>query len=69
MILVWTTGPMKDKAINLIKHWGFTYQTSFLVWNKMKNKKFNKSKKKKRHVLKGKFSNPSTEELLIATRG
>lgn len=35
VLLMWTTGPMKEKALALIKYWNFTYKTSMFVWNKV----------------------------------
>lgn len=61
VLLMWTTGPMKDKALALIRYWNFTYKTSMFVWNKVSGGRV--------QSLKGKYSNPSTEEVLIATRG
>lgn len=40
VLFMWTTFPMIDEALKVIKAWGFTYRTCAFVWIK-KNKKSN----------------------------
>jgi N6-adenosine-specific RNA methylase IME4 len=34
-LLFWSTGPKIGEGIELIEHWGFTYKTVFLCWEKL----------------------------------
>ena len=40
-LLMWTTGPMMKKAVELMGHWGFDYRTVFTVWDKLNPVKLN----------------------------
>ncbi len=36
VLLLWTTDPMLDEALRIIKyHWGFTYKTTGFIWAKI----------------------------------
>lgn len=48
--------------------WGFKYKTSMFVWHKLKNNKPKKDKDNS-HSIEGRFSNPSTEEVLVGIKG
>lgn len=58
---MWTTAPMLDKAISLIKIYGFRYITIFQNWVKLKNGKPAK--------VRSSYAYGSTEILLWAERG
>ena len=58
---MWTTTPMKSNALELIKHYGFTYQTTMTYWVKTKSGR--------PAVLPRVYSKTNVEELLIATKG
>jgi N6-adenosine-specific RNA methylase IME4 len=61
-LFLWTTGPKLPDAIDLIKHWGFTYKTVFKVWRKV-------TKSGNPVCNPGWWSRSSTELLLVATVG
>ena len=61
LLLMWVTSPMMDRALKLIKSYGFTYKTIFLCWVKHKGGK--------PVSLPGSYSRSCTEYLLIATKG
>ena len=58
---MWTTNVMKENAIKLINHWGFGHVTTMFTWHKVKDGK--------EQSIPGVYSDTSTEELLVATRG
>ena len=60
---MWTIGPMKQNAIELMKHMGFTYRQTMFHWIKTRNGKIEKAS------LPGTFSKTSCEELLVGIRG
>ena len=49
------------QATELMQHYGYTYKTIFLVWEKRKNGKD--------HHVPGAYSRPSVEHLIIGTKG
>jgi N6-adenosine-specific RNA methylase IME4/ParB-like chromosome segregation protein Spo0J len=55
VLFLWTTSPMLEDALKVVKAWGFTYKSSF-VWDKI------------RHNY-GHYNSVRHEFLLIATRG
>lgn len=62
VLFLWATNPLLDKALELIAAWGFEYKTVFKVWCKRwaSGKVINGC---------GWWTRPSTELLLVATRG
>lgn len=63
VLLMWTTAPMIEKALELIKKWGFTYRTFGFVWVK-KNKKANTN-----FWGCGYYTRSNVEVVLLATKG
>ena len=61
-LFMWVTNPLLDKALDLIKAWGFQYKTVFKVWCK---------RAANGNTISGCgwWSRPSTEMVLVATRG
>lgn len=59
--LMWTTGPMMDKAVSLLKIYGFRYVTVFLNWIK--------EREGKPAQIKGGYSYASSEFLLWGEKG
>lgn len=62
-LLIWTTGPMYEKTMQVIKAWGFTYKTLGFVWMK-KNRKSDGL-----FVGMGYWTRSNAELCLLATRG
>jgi N6-adenosine-specific RNA methylase IME4 len=62
VLFMWSTNPLLNKAMELIEAWGFEYKTVFKVWCKRypNGRVVNAC---------GWWSRPSTELLLVATRG
>lgn len=61
-LFMWVTNPLLDKALDLIRSWGFEYKTVFKVWCKRSSTGNPVSGC-------GWWSRPSTEMVLVATRG
>ena len=61
ILLTWATGPMLDKAISLLKSYGFRYVTVFQNWIKTKGGKIVKTPSN--------YSNASSEFLLWSEKG
>lgn len=62
VLFMWTTNPMLPEALELIRAWGFEYKTVFKAWLK-------RTKAGAPMVGVGWWSRPSTELMLVATRG
>lgn len=62
VLFMWATGPLFDKALEVMAAWGFQYKTVFLVWTK-------RDSADKPSVGCGWWSRPSTEFLLCGTKG
>ncbi len=62
VLFLWATNPLLQQALELIRAWGFEYKTVFKVWCK----RFPNGNPV---VSLGRWSRPSTELLLVATRG
>lgn len=62
VLFLWATNPLLQQALDLIRAWGFEYKTVFKVWCK----RFPNGNPV---VSLGRWSRPSTELLLVATRG
>ena len=62
-LLMWTTGPMMKKAVNLMGCWGFEYRTVFTVWDKLNPVKLNSV------THPGYYSLSSCEFLLVGMKG
>ena len=60
VMFMWVTNPKLEEALELIRHWGFTYKTN-IVWVKQKNGKIQQGT--------GYYVKGSHELLLIATKG
>lgn len=62
VLFLWVTNPLLDKALELIKAWGFEYKTVFKVWCK---------RAASGNTISGCgwWSRPSTEMVLVAARG
>ncbi len=62
VLFLWVTNPLLDKGLDLIKAWGFEYKTVFKVWCK---------RAASGNTISGPgwWSRPSTEMVLVATRG
>lgn len=63
VLLMWTTGPMLEKAFGVIKEWGFTYKTLGFCWAKenMKSEGF--------FMGNGYWTRSNAELCLLATKG
>lgn len=62
VLFMWVTNPLLEKALDLIRAWGFEYKTVFKVWCK-------RSAGGNTVSGVGWWSRPSTEMVLVATRG
>jgi N6-adenosine-specific RNA methylase IME4 len=62
VLFLWATNPLLEQAFELIRAWGFEYKTVFKTWLK----RFPNGNPV---VNMGYWSRPSTELLLVATRG
>ena len=62
VLFMWVTNPLLETALEVIKAWGFTYKTVFKVWCK-------RSTNGAPVTGCGWWSRPSTEMVLVATRG
>ena len=62
-LLMWTTGPMMKKAVDLMGCWGFEYRTVFTVWDKLNPVKLNSV------THPGYYSLSSCEFLLVGMKG
>lgn len=63
VLLMWATWPKMEEAISLIRDWGFTYKTVFMVW--IKQNKGND----KLAIGNGCYTRANSEPLLLAVRG
>lgn len=63
-LIMWVIGSHLDQAIELGRHWGFTYKTDLFTWVKV-----GKHDPKVRPISMGKWSRKQTEQALIFTRG
>ena len=61
-MFMWTSNPLMEKALELMRAWGFTYKTIFKVWTK-------RTQSGAPARLPGYWSMSSTEMLLVGTRG
>jgi len=62
MIAMWTTGPMLDQAISLMRAWGFKFKGSLFTWIKT-------TKKGTLHVGLGYITRKNAEYCLYGTKG
>ena len=62
VLFLWATNPLLPEALDLIRAWGFTYKTVMKVWLK-------RAANGNPVMSVGWWSRPSTELLLVATRG
>lgn len=62
VLCLWATGPRMDSAIDIIRAWGFKYKTVLFVWAKT-------SRTGKDRTVMSNYTLPSTEFVLLATRG
>lgn len=62
VLFLWATNPLLPEALDLIRAWGFTYKTVMKVWLK-------RAATGNPVMSVGWWSRPSTELLLVATRG
>ncbi len=63
-LIMWVIGSHLDQAIELGRHWGFTYKTDLFTWVKV-----GKNDPKLRPISLGKWTRKQTEQALIFTRG
>lgn len=63
VLFLWTTYPMLQESMKLIKEWGFTYKTIGFQWVKLNRKN------KKPFFGLGRWTRGNTEPCLIATKG
>lgn len=61
---MWVIGSHLDQAIELGRHWGFTYKTDLFTWVKV-----GKNDPKVRPISLGKWTRKQTETCLLFTRG
>lgn len=64
VLIMWVIGSHLDQAIELGRHWGFTYKTDLFTWVKV-----GKNDPKVRPISLGKWSRKQTEQALIFSRG
>ncbi len=65
-LLMWTSGPVLERSLSLVRSWGFRYVTVFLTW--IKNGNASKRSLKPVHGV-GNYTRPASEFLLLARRG
>ncbi len=63
-LLLWVTGPMLEKGLELMEHWGFEFKTIFLTW--VKTKQHDRSQPS---FGLGGWTRSSTEVCLLGTKG
>lgn len=64
VLIMWVIGSHLDQAIELGRHWGFTYKTDLFTWVKI-----GRNDPKVRPISLGKWSRKQTEQALIFSRG
>lgn len=64
VLIMWVIGSHLDQAIELGRHWGFTYKTDVFTWVKV-----GKNDPSVRPISMGKWSRKQTEQALLFTRG
>jgi site-specific DNA-methyltransferase (adenine-specific) len=62
VLCMWATGARLDSAIGVMHSWGFKYKTVLFVWQKI-------SKSGTPRMVMGNYTRPSTEFILLGTRG
>jgi N6-adenosine-specific RNA methylase IME4 len=62
VLCLWATGARMDSAIRVMSDWGFTFKTVLFVWQKV-------SKSGSPRMVMGNYTRPSTEFILLGTRG
>lgn len=60
-LLLWTTGPMLERAMRVMREWGFYYKTVFLMWHKVR------PSGKDATTWGAHYTRPSCEYLLVGT--
>jgi N6-adenosine-specific RNA methylase IME4 len=61
-LFLWTTGPMLEDAMSVMRAWGFSYRTMAFVWHKL-------TKHGKERATLGRWTMGSTEFVLFGRRG
>jgi N6-adenosine-specific RNA methylase IME4 len=64
VLIMWVIGSHLDQAIELGRHWGFTYKTDVFTWVKT-----GKNDPAVRPISMGKWSRKQTEQALLFSRG
>ena len=69
MLLLWTTDPLLDKALDVIRAWGFTYKTVGFCWAKLNKSPALLYNEKDFFTGLGFWTRANPELCLLATRG